>query len=201
MLCWSKYWGLYIVFSYTFVYNKNGSLITVLHESEKSTLFNQDYYEYQKIMNYLITFLLTFSFGAHLLAQKSDFPKVVNVAQHSEILEDLSANYKSSLFSASDADFIKTTKNWQQVLVGMEKYSEAIDFDLKGVKIWMKVFFAKDGNIDHITYILSEKSINIDTIELEAFLRSFMRNYKLSESHEQKFSYDARILFPLYLMR
>jgi len=152
-------------------------------------------------MNYLITFLLTFSLGTHLLAQKSDFPQVVNVAQRSEILEDLSASYKSSLFSASDADFIKTTKNWQHLLMGIEKYSEEIDFDLKGVKIWIKVFFSKDGNINHITYILSETSINIDTVELEAFLRSFMRNYKLPESHEQKFAYDARVLFPLYLMR
>lgn len=152
-------------------------------------------------MTYLITFLLTFCLGNHLFAQKSDFPKVVDVSQRSEILEDLSSSYKSSLFSASDADFIKTTKNWQHVLVGIEKYAEEIDFDLKGVKIWIKVFFAKDGNIDHITYILSETSINIDTIDLEAFFRSFIRNYKLPEVHEQKFSYDARIMFPLYLMR
>jgi hypothetical protein len=152
-------------------------------------------------MTYLMTFLLTFCVGSHLVAQKSDFPKVVDVAQHSEILEDLSTNYKSSLFSASGADFIKTTKNWQHTLVGLEKYAEEINFDLKGIKIWIKVFFAKDGNIDHITYILAENSINIDSIELEAFFRSFMRNYKLPESHEQKFSYDARVQFPLYLMR
>lgn len=152
-------------------------------------------------MNYLITFLLTFFLGAGLFAQKSNFPQVMNVAQNSEILEDLSTNYKSSLFSASGADFIKTTKNWHHVLIGIEKYAKEIEFDLKGIKIWIKVFFAKDGNIDHITYILSETSINIGTIELEAFFRSFMRNYKLPESHEQKFSYDARIQFPLYLMR
>ena len=152
-------------------------------------------------MNYLITFLLTFCLGNYLFAQNSNFAKVVDVSQRSEILEDLSATYKSSLFSASGADFIKTTKNWQHILIGLEKYAEEIDFNLKGVKIWIKVFFAKDGNIDHITYILAETSINMDTTELEAFLRSFIRNYKLPESHEQKFSYDARVQFPLYLMR
>jgi hypothetical protein len=152
-------------------------------------------------MNYLITFLLTFFLSSYLFAQKSNFPQVANVAKNSTILEDLSAAYKSSLFSASDADFIKTTQNWHHVLIGVEKYAEEIDFDLKGVKIWIKVFFAKDGNIEHLTYILSENSINIDTIDLEAFFRSFIRNYKLPESHEQKFSYDARVQFPLYLMR
>lgn len=152
-------------------------------------------------MNYLITFLLVFSLGTHLFGQKNNYPQVVNVAQRSELLEELSTDYKSSLFSASDADFIKTTKNWQHVLMGVEKYAEEIDFDMKGVKIWIKVFFAKDGNINHITYILSETSINIDTIELEAFFRSFMKNYKLPVSHDQKFAYDARIQFPLYLMR
>jgi hypothetical protein len=152
-------------------------------------------------MTYLITFLLTFSLGNYLFAQQSNFPKVVDVTDQSKILEDLSVNYKSSLFSASDADFMKTTENWQHILNGIENYSEEIDFDLKGIKIWIKVFFAKNGSIDHITYMLAENSINIGSIELEAFLRSFMRNYKLPVSHEQKFSYDARIQFPLFLMR
>lgn len=128
-------------------------------------------------------------------------PKVVNISNNSKLLEELSSVYKHSLFLASDEDFVQTMKHWKQTLTDMEKYANEIDFDLKGVQMWMKVYWSKDGNIDHITYYLLDKSINIDTIELEAFLRSFIKNNKLPIKYEHKFSYDSRVMFPLYLMR
>lgn len=124
-------------------------------------------------------------------------PKVINVAQNSAVLEELSNQYQSSLFSASDADFVATVKNWRGFLLSIEQYSESIDFDIKGVKVWLKVFWAKDGNIDYIAYALSDRSINIDVVEWEAFLRSFMLNNKMALQHTRSFTYDGRIMFPL----
>lgn len=124
-------------------------------------------------------------------------PKVINVSQNSAVLEELSNQYQSSLFSASDTNFVATVKNWRGFLLSMEQYSEAIDFDIKGVKVWLKVFWAKDGNIDYIAYALSGRSINIDVVEWEAFLRSFMLNNKMALQHTRGFTYDGRIMFPL----
>lgn len=150
-------------------------------------------------MNKILT-ILGMLLWSSLLSAQSISP-VIDVSNDSKILEELSAEYKSSLFVASDADFVKTMENWKHTLTAIENYAEEIDFNLKGVKLWLKVFWAKDGQIDHITYYLSETSINIDRIDLEAFLRSFMRKYKLPQSYKQRFSYDARVTFPLYLMR
>lgn len=150
--------------------------------------------------NKFLILLLSLLWNATLWAQ-NDFPAVINVAQSSTVLEELSATYKSSLFAASDADFVQTMKHWKHLLVGMENYAKEIDFDLKGVKLWIKVFWAENGTIDHITYILSDTSININRVELEAFFKSFIKNYKLPLIYKNKFSYDARVIFPLYLMR
>lgn len=153
------------------------------------------------MMNYIFTFFLIGFLGSNLFAQDKALPRVVNVSKNSAILEQLSADYKGSLFLASDTNVVKTAQNWKHLLVRMEEYADEIDFDVKGVKMWFKVFWAKDGTINHITYILSDTSINIDIIDFEAFLRSFMRNYKLPITARNRFSYDGRAMFPLYLMR
>lgn len=128
-------------------------------------------------------------------------PNVINVAENSAVLEELSDRYQSSLFSASDTNFITTVNNWRTFLLSMETYANSIDFDIKGVKVWMKVFWAKDGNVDYLVYALSDRSINIDVVEWEAFLRSFMRNNKLPLQHTRGFTYDGRIMFPLSYSR
>ena len=150
-------------------------------------------------MQFLKLIFLLFFCCNNINAQ--DIPRVINASNNSDLLDQLSATYKSSLFNASDTSVAKTIQNWKHLLAAMEIYSEQINFDLKGVKLWIKVFWAKDGSIDHISYLLSDKSINIALVDLEAFLSSFIKNYTLPEEHKQLFSHDARIRFPLYLMR
>jgi hypothetical protein len=153
-------------------------------------------------MRFITVLLLGYCFViAPIQAQQARsnkaLPKIINAAQNSDALEELSNQYQSSLFSASDTNFVTTINNWRSFLQLMEDYSETIDFDIRGVKVWMKVFWAKDGNVDHIVYVLSDRSINIDVIEWEAFLRSFIRNNKLPLKYRRGFAYDGRVMFPL----
>ena len=124
-------------------------------------------------------------------------PKIIDGAQNGPLLEELNSTYKASLFSASEADFAKTIHNWRLFLLSMQEYAESIDVDLKGVKVWLKIYWAKDGSIDHIAYMLSDRSININPQDWEAFLRSFMRNHKIPLMHKQRFSYENPVSFPL----
>ncbi len=137
------------------------------------------------------------AFATTLHAQDTSLPPVINVAKNSTALDELSNNYQSSLFSASKADFMETGHNWRKLLLSMEQYADKIDFDIKGVKVWIKVFWDKEGNVEHIAYALSDRSINIDLVEWEAFLRSFIRNNKLPLQHSRSFTYDGRVMFPL----
>lgn len=145
--------------------------------------------------------LLTLCFASILWTaaaqQPQGVPPILDGSKYGPVLEELSGVYKSSLFSASNADFAQTVHNWRLFLLSMQEYAESIDYDIKGVKVWLKIYWAKDGSIDHIAYILSDRSININPVEWEAFLRSFMRNYKLPVTHTQRFAYDGQTLFPL----
>lgn len=134
-------------------------------------------------------------------AQSQDIKRVINISNDSKILEFLSAEYKNSLFTASDTNFVKTMQNWKHLLTAMELYAKQINFNVNGVHLWLKVFWAKDGTIEYITYYLLDKSVNINQEDFEAFLRSFMRNYELPQTHKTGFSYDSRVVFPLYLMK
>lgn len=150
-------------------------------------------------MRFLLLMLLTCSLSTITFSQvhQQALPTVIEASQHSALLEQLSSTYRASLFSASDTNFVQTVQNWRLFLVSMEEYAEEINFDLKGIKVWLKIFWAKDGTIDHIAYILSDRSINIAPTDWEAFLRSFMRNRKIAVSHQRRFSYDSRVFFPL----
>lgn len=133
--------------------------------------------------------------------QAQSIPPIINGVQNGPLLDELSGQYQSSLFSASNADFAQTVHNWRLFLLSMQEYAASIDFDIKGVKVWLKIYWAKDGSIDHIAYILSDRSININPQDWEAFLRSFMRNYKLPITHIKPFSYENPISFPLPYQR
>lgn len=145
-----------------------------------------------------LLFFLFFSINMLLSAQK--LSTVIDVSQDSKILRRLSTKYKSSLFNASDTSFVKTIQNWQQVLVALEKHSEETKFDLKGIKLEIKVFWSKHGKIDYITYYILQESINIDYVSFQAFLRSFIRIYELPVHYKKRFSYAGKAIFPLYLM-
>lgn len=144
--------------------------------------------------------LLAFCF-VYNTAQTQEIKRVINISNDSKILELLSAEYKNSLFTASDTNFVKTMQNWKHLLTAMELYAKQINFNINGVNIWIKVFWSKDGTIEYITYYLLDKSVNINQIDFEAFLRSFMRNYELPQTYKTGFAYDSRVVFPLYLMR
>ncbi len=142
--------------------------------------------------------LLSCLFACTLLTlQAQSVPKIIDGTQNGPLLEELNGIYKSSLFSASEADFAQTVHNWRLFLLSMEAYAASINFDLKGVKVWLKVYWAKDGSIDHMAYILSDRSININPQDWEAFLRSFMRNNKIALPHKQRFAYENPVAFPL----
>lgn len=135
-----------------------------------------------------------------LIAKAQELPKVIDVSQSDQQLEVLSGQYKSSLLTAADTNLTTMMNTWKHCLTAIEFYADKIKFDIKGVKMWMKIFWAKDGKIDHIAYYLQDNSINISKTDFEAFLASFSRNYQLPLTHKHRFSYSSRLQFPMYLM-
>jgi len=87
------------------------------------------------------------------------------------------------------------------MLIEMEDYAQALGFDIMGVKMWIKVFWAENGKIDYIAYHLKPRSRNISQDALTAFLTVFTKDYEFPLIADEKYSNYSFANFPIVSMR
>ncbi len=129
--------------------------------------------------------------------QDAELPKVFLIGEFAEEFEATSAEYSLQLMDACDQDMNLAYIKWLTMLFDMEDYAYDVGLDLKGLKMWVKVFWSEEGTIDHIAYYLKPKSRNIDKEELTAFLMSFIADYEFPLQPEEKFSHYGSASFPI----
>lgn len=74
-----------------------------------------------------------------------------------------------------------------------------INFDVKGVKVRLHVFWDADGAIDHIGYVMRTNSRNVRAEEFSALLSTFSRQYTFPVTSKQKFSHYTIATFPTFI--
>ncbi len=79
-------------------------------------------------------------------------PKVFYIGEDEEAYEKLVRNYNVLLFTVCENNMEKAYDNWSVLLKDIEEFSIKSNFDLKGVKLWLNVFWDKDGTIDYIVF-------------------------------------------------
>ncbi|MCB0669555.1 MAG: hypothetical protein KDC80_27210 [Saprospiraceae bacterium] len=125
-----------------------------------------------------------------------DLPKVFQIGEYEEQYGLLYEVYHDILLTVCDDDMNLAFNKWMDMIAEMESYAHQIDFDLNGVKIWLKVFWNEDGSIRYISYYRKPNSRNIDPADLSAFLSSFMNIYKMSVDSKVKFTHNGSAQFP-----
>ncbi len=133
--------------------------------------------------------------------QDTPLPKVFLIGEHEAEYDKLLNNHDALLLTVCDNDMDIAFNKWSSMLREMEAYSDQIGFDLKGVKLWLNVFWEADGRIKHIAYYLKPISKNIDTAELNAFFSSFMRNYQFPLVAKERYSHYGSAAFPQFPLR
>jgi len=123
-------------------------------------------------------------------------PKVFVLGSHETEYDQLSVEYGNSLLAANDDDFTVAMNKWNSLLKEMEAHAEMLEYDIKGIKMWLHVFWDDNGRINHIGYYLKPNSRNVDKDELTSFLMDFVNNYHLPISSEKKFSHYSGAAFP-----
>ena len=123
-------------------------------------------------------------------------PKVFLIGEHEEQYGLLYETYHDILLSVCHDDMNLAFGKWMDMITEMEAYASQINFELRGVKVWLKVFWSTAGNIEHISYYLKPNSRNIDTPELSAFLSSFMNHYQLPIKSGVRFTHNGSAAFP-----
>ena len=127
-------------------------------------------------------------------------PKVFQIGEYEEQYGLLYEVYHDILLTVCNDDMNLAFSKWMDMIAEMESYAHQINFDLNGVKIWLKVFWNEDGSIRYLSYYRKPKSRNIDTSELSAFLSSFMNVYKMPVNSKVKFTHNGSAQFPTALI-
>ena len=149
----------------------------------------------------LLLSILSLLFISQLGYSQTDSPTVFVLGENEKNYERLTQDYSQSLLEASGNDIKKAFNYWIDMMSAMDDYSERVRYDLKGVKVWIHVFWSKDGEIDHIGYILRPDSRNVDTAELSAFFSSFTRSYRFPLKSNKNFNHYTGASFPTFVQR
>jgi len=152
---------------------------------------------------YILFTLITF-FGISTNSQElgvkkiSNQPKVFFIGEDESEYEKLIRSYNTMLFSVCENNMEKAFDHWSILLKDIEEYSTKNNVDLKGVKLWLNVFWNKDGNIDFIVFYPkpNSKNLNYDTIKI--MLANFAKSYQSPLKHTNKFSHYGSAVFPVF---
>ncbi len=166
------------------------------------------------LRHYLLTAICLLAVSAVGMAQGEDntemqlpegpkelsLPKVFQIGEYEEQYGLLYEVYHDILLSVCHDDMELAFDKWMHMLVEMEDYAQRIDFDLNGVKIWLKVFWDEDGTIRYLSYYRKPNSRNVDPADLSAFLTSFLNYYQMPITSTVKYTHNGSAQFPTTLI-
>lgn len=144
-----------------------------------------------------LALLLTLSLPLTMVAQ-DDLPSTFLMGEYEKEVEKLNLYCGSVLLSVCDDSMDEAYTNWFSMLSDIEKFAEEKEFDIKGVKIWIQVYWNADGTIKHISYYPKPTSKNMDFTELTDFFNLFIKDYKFNITHDECFNLYSTASFPTF---
>ena len=91
----------------------------------------------------------------------TSLPKVFILGEYEKSYEKLFDAHSTVLLEVCNDNMDTAFDKWLSMLKDMEDYANSIDYDLKGIKVWLNIFWNEDGSIRHIAYHLKVNSRNI----------------------------------------
>lgn len=105
------------------------------------------------------------------------------------------------LLYIADNSMEKAYDIWTGMLSDMTSKASDQGLDIKGVKLWINLFWEADGSIKKIVYYPKPKSKNMDFDQLTAFFQTFADDYNLDIDYESCFSHLGTAAFPVKPIR
>lgn len=131
-----------------------------------------------------------------------ELPKVFKLGTNEAAYETLAQEYPQTLLAACNNDMKVAFDKWLEMMKALDEHAGRINFDIKGIKVRLHVFWDADGTIKHIGYILrSDSRVLEKEAEFGAFLSSFTRQYRFPVQSQQKYSHYSIATFPTFSER
>lgn len=157
-------------------------------------------------MKYFLVLFFAFCFlffGAdNITAQQnkavSSTSRAFMIGDEEKRYENIIGQYPTMLFQVCDNSMEDAYEYWNGMLREIESYAQRMNVDLRGIKIWMNVFWNQNGKIDYIMYHPKPNSKNMNYQELSQFFHAFTSQYQLPLKANKKFSHYGSASFPLF---
>ncbi len=145
------------------------------------------------------TSILSFFFitASYLCIAQDASTKVAFIGENEEEYEQLMATCSTPLLYVSGNSMDEAYDIWTQMLADMTTKADDQGLDIKGVKIWINMFWEANGSIKKILYYPKPKSKNMDFDQLTAFFNTFADDYNLDLDYESCFSHHGTAAFPV----
>ena len=150
-----------------------------------------------KISKLFFFLLICLAIGSSLSAQ--DMRKAFLLGENEEQYDQLRTEHARTLLTVFNNNEEQALKTWFQLMQKMEDYSDKIDFDLNGVKLFINVFWNADGTIAYVGALPKPDSKNVKTEDLIAFFSSYLRqNTVTAPASDRKYSHYTSVFFPIF---
>lgn len=140
--------------------------------------------------------LLLLTFAVLSFGQSND--QVFMIGEKEKAYERLVGQCTDILLGVCDNSMETAYDKWSTMLYDIEKYAEKSEFDIKGIKIWINVFWNPDGTVKNIIYYPKPNSKNMNFDDLSLFFSSFIAEYQLDLSNSTCFSHYGSASFPTF---
>lgn len=153
----------------------------------------------KKTLTFLaVLFFLTAAQATPYAVKADSLPTVFALGQYDgQPFESLKADHETQLLAVCRKDMEMAYYLWVHVLKHIETQSVKTGFNLDGVKLWLYVFWNKDGTINNIAFYPKPNSKNIKNEDMAAFLTSFCKIYKFPMTAATNFSHYSTANFPV----
>ena len=125
-------------------------------------------------------------------------PTVFKIGENEAAYEALVTECSNPLLTVCKDSMDLAYRRWMTMLSEMEVFAEKSDFDIKGIKIWLNVFWSPEGEIKHLVYFPKPNSRNMDFDLLTKFLFNFVDHYKMESLDDYCFSHYGSAAFPTF---
>ena len=145
-----------------------------------------------------ILFVFILLASVHIIALSQSTDRVFFIGENQKTYDKLIVTYNTHLLEVCDNSMDVAYEKWSGILYDIEKYVMAEHFDIRGVKLWMNVFFDGKGKIDNIVYYPKPVSKNMNYEQLSKILDKFVKTYNTSITAKVPFSHYGSASFPVF---
>ena len=153
-----------------------------------------------RILSIIVCILLFTSFGFGQQKSTND-TKIASVFLNGEDEKNYEIQvekFNTMLFAVCSNDMELAFDHWSVLLKDIEDYANKSNVDLKGVKLWLNIFWAKDGKIEHIVFYPKPNSKNMNYDTVKAMFKGFIDTYQTPLKHTTGFSHYGSAAFPVF---